>query len=246
MTQKTILIVEDNPAMAESICDALEMEGYAVISALNGLEALARLEESQVDLILADIMMPLMDGYEFYDKVRQRSEWTTITFVFLTAKAQKEDVRLGKRLGADDYLPKPFEAEDLVVVVKAKLRRAEEVQQAGDRRLDTLKRNILNALSHEFRTPLTYIQGYTELLLEGDPASEPEIFKDFLERIQDGSDRIRAPVKDFIFLVSLASGEVAQTIPQEGLVTELMPTLRATISMFQSQIAEKGMALHTE
>ena len=153
---------------------------------------------------------------------------------------------MGKRLGADDYLPKPFEAEDLVVVVKAKLRRAEEVQQAGDRRLDTLKRNILNALSHEFRTPLTYIQGYTELLLEGDPASEPEIFKDFLERIQDGSDRIRALVEDFIFLVSLESGEVAQTIPQEGLVTELMPTLRATISMFQSQIAEKGITLHTE
>ena len=246
MMQKTILVVEDNPTMAEGICDVLEMQGYAVISALNGVEALSRMEESHVDLILADIMMPLMDGYDLYRKVRERSEWTTIPFVFLTARGQKEDIRLGKQLGADDYLPKPFDPDDLAVVVEAKLRRAEEVREAAEQKVDDLKQGILNALSHEFRTPLTYIQGYTDLLLDGDPASEPQIFKDFLERIRAGSRRIHSLVEDFIFLVSLESGEIASAISEGGLVTDLMPTLRATISAFEQVMSDKGITLHTE
>ncbi len=246
MEQKMILVVEDNPAMAEGICDVLEMEGYAVATAGDGVEALARLEESSIDLILADIMMPLMDGHEFYEKVRQRSEWTTIPFVFLTAKGQKEDIRIGKQLGADDYLVKPFDPEDLAVVVKSRLRRAKEVQQASEEQFDTLKKSILNALSHEFRTPLTYIQGYTELLLEGDPATESEVFKDFLERIQAGSDRIHALVEDFILLVSLESGESAQAISQGGLATDLMPIIRAVTSASKAKMDQKGITLHTD
>jgi two-component system sensor histidine kinase/response regulator len=246
MTHKTILVVEDNPTMAEGICDALEMEGYATIRTSNGVEALARLEENHVDLILADIMMPLMDGYDFYRKVRECPEWMAIPFVFLTAKAQKEDVRLGKRLGADDYLTKPFDADELSVVVEAKLRRAEEVRQAADRQLDELKYTILNALSHEFRTPLTYIQGYTDLLIDSDPAAEPQIFKDFLRRIQLGSQRIQGLVEDFIFLVSMESGEVAHAIAEGALETDLMPTLRATTSAYRENLTKKNITLHTD
>lgn len=246
MAKKTILVVEDHPTMAEGICDVLEVEGYEVIVASNGVEGLSRLEEGGVDLILADIMMPLMDGYDFYEKVRERPKWTTIPFVFLTAKGQKEDVRAGKRLGADDYLKKPFDPADLLVVVEAKLRRAEEVKQVVEQDLDVLKKNILNSLSHEFRTPLTYIQGYTDLLLDSDMSSEPEIFKDFLERIRLGSQRIHSLVDDFILLVSLESGEVAQTISEGSAVTDLMPTLRATTSTFQKKMDEKGITLHTD
>jgi len=246
MKKKTILVVEDNPTMAEGICDVLEMEGYATICTPNGVEALSRLEESPVDLILADIMMPLMDGYDFHRKVREHPEWMAIPFVFLTAKGQKEDIRLGKQLGADDYLVKPFDPDDLSVVVKAKLRRVEEVRQAADRELDELKYTILNSLSHEFRTPLTYIQGYTDLLLDSDPSSEPQIFKDFLQRIQLGSQRIQKLVEDFIFLVSLESGEVAQAIAEGGLEIDLMPTLRAATLAFQESLVKRNVALHAE
>lgn len=246
MPGKTILVVEDDRAMAEGICDVLEMEGYAVLSAPNGVEALARLEERRVDLILADIAMPLMDGYDLYHRVRQRPDWMAIPFVFITAKGQKEDVRLGKQMGADDYLIKPFDPDDLIVVAAAKLRRSEEVRRAGNQRFDALKQNILNALSHEFRTPLTYIQGYTDLLLDSDPASESAIFMKFLERIRVGSDRIRSLVDDFIFLVSLEAGQVAQIISDQGRVTSLKPTLNAVAVACEEQIAEKGLTLHVE
>jgi signal transduction histidine kinase len=246
MTERTILVVEDNPTMAEGISDVLEMEGYQVIQAGNGVEGLKRLKEKSIDLILADIMMPLLDGYGFHAKVRENPEWKGIPFIFLTAKGQKEDIRTGKKLGADDYLTKPFDPTDLTIAVQNKLRRAGEMQQAAEQRLESLKHNILNALSHEFRTPLTYIQGYTDLLLDGDPATEPEIYKDFLQRIQAGSRRIHKLVEDFIFLVSLESGEVASAISEGSLKSDLMPAIRAEVSNFKSRIAEKGIALHTE
>jgi two-component system sensor histidine kinase/response regulator len=246
MVQKTVLVVEDNPTMSEGICDVLEMEGYRVLSAGNGIEGLSFLKEGGIDLILADIMMPLMDGYDFYQRVREHPEWTAIPFVFLTARGQKEDIRFGKRLGADDYLVKPFDPADLLVVVEAKLRRAKEMQQAAEHGFDTLKQNILNALSHEFRTPLTYIQGYTDLLLDGDVAEEPELFKDFLERIQIGSQRIHKLVEDFIFLVSVESGEAAQMISEGGSVIDLIPILCAATSAFQMAATNKGITLHTD
>ncbi|MFZ5919162.1 MAG: hybrid sensor histidine kinase/response regulator [Chloroflexota bacterium] len=246
MKEKTILVVEDNPTMAEGISDVLEMEGYRVVEARNGLEGLQRLKEGGVDLILADIMMPLMDGYDFHTQVRENAEWAAIPFIFLTAKGQKEDVRHGKQLGADDYLVKPFDPTDLTIAVESKLRRASEMKQAAERGLDTLKHNILNALSHEFRTPLTYIQGYADLLLDGDPANEPEIFKDFLERIRAGSQRIHRLVEDFIFLVSLESGEITSAIEQGGMTTDLLPSLRAEVMSFQQRMQEKDISLHTE
>jgi len=246
MVQKTVLVVEDNLTMAEGIFDVLEMEGYQVIEARNGIEGLECLQKGGIDIILADIMMPLMDGYDFHSEIRKNSEWKTIPFIFLTAKGQKEDVRAGKKLGADDYLVKPFDPTDLIIAVETKLRRAEEMKQAAEDGLTSLKQNILNALSHEFRTPLTYIQGYADLLLDGDPASEPQIFSDFLERIRAGSRRIHVLVEDFIFLVTLESGEIAREITEGGMITDIMPALRAEVSAFQEQAASKGITLHTE
>ncbi|OQY25799.1 MAG: hypothetical protein B6I34_01520 [Anaerolineaceae bacterium 4572_32.1] len=246
MSTKTILVVEDNPTMAEGICDVLEMEDYNVAYTRNGVEGLARLKQGGIDLILADIMMPVMDGYEFYRQVRENLEWTAIPFIFLTAKGQKEEVRMGKRLGADDYLTKPFDPADLIVAVESKLHRAKEMEQATEQELGTLKQNILSALSHEFRTPLTYIRGYTDLLMEEDPVSQPEIFKDFLARIQLGSQRIHKLVEDFIMLVSLETGEVAYSISEGGMVMDILPTIRAEVHSFQEKAANKKVTWHTD
>jgi DNA-binding response OmpR family regulator len=81
------------------------------------------------DLILADIMMPLMDGYAFYERVRANPYLNHIPFIFLTAKSSEVDVRLGKELGADDYLTKPFSPEDLLASVRGKLRRVEQQRE---------------------------------------------------------------------------------------------------------------------
>jgi len=133
------MIVDDNHEFLEGVELTLEMEGFKVISAVNGQEAFDILERAVVseqsgtlaekelpDIILADIMMPVMDGYEFYDKVQADPFLNTIPFVFLSAKSGEDDVRFGKELGPDDYLTKPCTAEDLLATVKGKIRRTEQ------------------------------------------------------------------------------------------------------------------------
>jgi DNA-binding response OmpR family regulator len=128
--KEMILVVEDNPDMTATLKLALEMEGYQVLNAANGLEALRILERVTPDLIVADIMMPRMNGYELYEATHQDERWLSIPFIFLTAKTGKEDIRLGKEMGADDYLVKPVEKEDLIAAIRGKLKRVKELKAA--------------------------------------------------------------------------------------------------------------------
>jgi DNA-binding response OmpR family regulator len=128
--KEMILVVEDNPDMIAALKLALEMEGYQVLTAANGLEALQILERVMPDLIVADIMMPRMNGYELYEATHQNERWLSIPFIFLTAKTDKEDIRLGKEMGADDYLVKPVEKEDLIAAIRGKLKRVTELKAA--------------------------------------------------------------------------------------------------------------------
>lgn len=125
-----ILVVEDQPAMQRNIRIGLEMAGYDVVTAVDGQEALAVLGEKPVALILADIAMPRMNGYQLYERLRQNRDWALTPFVFISARALDSDVRYGKALGADDYLVKPFRLEDLLAIVAGRLRRAQELAQA--------------------------------------------------------------------------------------------------------------------
>ncbi len=129
-TNISILVVDDEPNFLDNIRLALEAEGYRVLSAGNGVEALAVLHSQPVDLILADIGMPDMNGYQLYERVRERPQWLTIPFVFLTARKLDSDIRYGKELGVDGYLTKPIRAADLLAVVRGKLRRAQQLVQS--------------------------------------------------------------------------------------------------------------------
>lgn len=126
----SILVVDDEPELLENIRMPLEMAGYQVLAANNGVEALDLLKKRSVDLILADIAMPYMNGYQLLERVRENRQWAAIPFIFLTARKMDSDVRYGKSLGVDDYLTKPITAIDLLAVVAGKLRRAEFLQPA--------------------------------------------------------------------------------------------------------------------
>jgi DNA-binding response OmpR family regulator len=129
-TGARILIVEDQPSVRALLERILSMSGYEVVTANDGAEALSVLSANNVDLIVADIMMPHMDGYQLYEKVIANPKWVRIPFVYLTARVLESDIRYGKELGVDDYLIKPVEAQDLLSVVRGKLRRAQRLERA--------------------------------------------------------------------------------------------------------------------
>ena len=125
----TILIVDDQPELLENIGLALEIDGHHILTAIDGFEALNLLHSQPIDLILADIAMPGMNGYQLYERVRENLEWVSIPFIFLTARSFDSDIRYGKELGVDDYLTKPIKPEDLLAAVRGRLRRAEQLAQ---------------------------------------------------------------------------------------------------------------------
>jgi two-component system alkaline phosphatase synthesis response regulator PhoP len=130
--KEMVLVVEDNLDMVAQLKLALEMEGYQVLTATDGQEALRVLERVTPDLIIADIMMPRMNGYELYEATHRDERWLSVPFIFLTAKTDKEDIRLGKEMGADDYLVKPVEKEDLIATIRGKLKRVTELMEAAE------------------------------------------------------------------------------------------------------------------
>jgi two-component system, sensor histidine kinase and response regulator len=205
----TILIVEDDIALINGIKDILEIQHYKVLTANNGYEGLAAIQAAEriPDLIVSDIMMPGMNGYEFFEAVRSNPRWLAIPFIFLTARGEKQDIYLGKLMGAEDYMTKPFNAEDLLVNIEGKLKRRSELDQINNTEVAGIKESILTILNHEFRTPLTYIIAYADMLSQDPGGYSYKELTNFLQVMNAGADRIRKLIENFILLVELETGE---------------------------------------
>ncbi|MCA1062856.1 response regulator transcription factor (plasmid) [Cytobacillus spongiae] len=121
MKKWNVLIVDDEPDMRQLIKLYLNNEQYFCIDAENGLDALDQMKKTQVDIMVVDIMMPFMDGYQLLKEVRERSQ---VPFIFLSAKGDDLDKVKGLKLGSDDYMVKPFNAEELVARIETILRRS--------------------------------------------------------------------------------------------------------------------------
>lgn len=126
---KTILLIEDNQDIRENMAEILEMSNYKVLSAQDGKEGVALAVENKPDLIVCDIMMPVLDGYGVIHMLQKNEDTNNIPFIFLTAKAERAEIRKGMDLGADDYITKPFNGTELLNAIEARLRKADIVKQ---------------------------------------------------------------------------------------------------------------------
>src|SRR5213593_4873764 len=120
---KKILVIEDEPEMRRNITALLRYKAYEPIAAENGRIGIEMARREKPDLILCDVMMPELNGHGVLDALRSDSATATIPFIFLTAKGEKTDVRVGMNLGADDYLTKPVSKAHLLQAIQARLKR---------------------------------------------------------------------------------------------------------------------------
>ena len=123
---KKILVIEDEPEMRRNITALLRYYDYKPIAAENGLQGIDAARHERPDLILCDVMMPEVDGYGVLNALQRDASLARIPFIFLTAKGEKDDLRSGMNLGADDYLTKPVANAELVRAIEARLRRSEQ------------------------------------------------------------------------------------------------------------------------
>lgn len=150
---KKILLIEDNPDVRENTSEILELSNYFVVTAENGKIGVQKALETQFDLVICDIMMPVLDGYGVLRILNKNPKTRSIPFIFLSAKAEKQDFRRGMQLGADDYLTKPFNDVDLLDAIELRLKKAEQISTNSDNADD------LNGL----KTFIDEARGFNEL-----------------------------------------------------------------------------------
>jgi len=172
-----ILVIEDEAPIRDEVMDWLEYEGYEVIGAENGKTGLQAMQDEPPDLIICDIAMPEMNGHELLVEVRSDPQLSRIPFVFVTASAEREAVRRGMDMGADDYLTKPFTHAEVLNAVRSRLdkRATQELQFQNrvndletaiseEREKHLLKTRLMAMFSHDFRNPLTAILSSSGIL----------------------------------------------------------------------------------
>ncbi len=161
-----ILVIEDEETINENICEILKHFGYRVLTALDGYEGLDIIRAEHPDLVLCDIMMPKLDGVGLLRELRSDDAFISLPFIFLTAKSQVEDILTGLKTGADDYLPKPFETNELIQAVEFRLQKNKILLQKSkdEAKLQYLK--IASRSSHEIGNILNGLLNGVEILLD--------------------------------------------------------------------------------
>lgn len=187
---KKILVVEDEQVLLKNILKILRLEGYEAIGANNGREGVETAIEAHPDLIVCDVMMPELDGYGVLKALQADTKTATIPFVFLTAKGDRSDMRQGIELGADDYLVKPFDADELLRAIEARFKKqevllgrmselSEELNQL-QQFLDA-KDGLMDNLNQELRRPMSNIKMALTMLQTQDTPEARDRYVQILE-----------------------------------------------------------------
>lgn len=189
-----ILLVDDEQNLRDTTAELLIAKKYEVKTAENGQEALEILEYWTPDLIVCDIMMPVMDGNMLHSIIKDNQSLSAIPFIFLTAKNEINLMRKCLLDGADDFLSKPFKINELESIINAKIERFEKVKNAHSNLYSGKNTSFL----HEINTPLNGILGLTELLLENEANFEKTQIQEVYESIKISGDRLNRTLQNII------------------------------------------------
>ncbi len=242
----TILIVDDVPANIDTLTDMLESGGYnEPISATNGNEALELIKKNQVDLILLDVMMPEMDGFEVCRRIKSNPKTSEIPVLFVTAKDQAEDQAKGFDFGGVDYITKPISTPVVLARVKTHLALRSayqklEKQNEALRKAERLREDMEALIRHDLKSPINSILGTIEFLLLRDCAEDQ---REYLELMHGGSLRLLDMVNLSMDLIKMERGGYNPKLKNIDLLTiiqQIMKGLQEKMNMDSLKILING------
>ncbi|MCB9459345.1 MAG: hybrid sensor histidine kinase/response regulator [Anaerolineaceae bacterium] len=208
-----ILVIDDSQELLDDIIETLGIEDYEAQGATSGQEGIRLAHEIRPDLIVCDIMMPGMDGYEVLRSLRSDPSTAVIPFIFLTALTSRSDRRQGMSLGADDFVTKPFAVDELLSSIETQIRKRKELNDLAEEHLAELRNTIVTALPHELYTPLNTIIGFADMLqLEADTIKPDQIIS-WSQLIRDAADRLLRLNENFLYYARL---RLALTAPDSA------------------------------
>jgi len=230
MEQSKILVIEDEKVLRNNICEILELSDFLVESAANGKDGLKKIYDWQPDLILCDVMMPEMDGFEVLFNLRQSLN-NHVPFIFLTARVDRDDTRKGMNLGADDYLTKPFSRVELLNAVNSRLDLRKKIGFNHTSEIGI--KNILQVLSsQDTNSPLNGIIGFGEYLKNHPEDIDPEAIQQMGVYIKEAGEKIYRMSKKLSLYESLVSNTITKnlfTTPEDSLTFDLNVLIENTI-----------------
>jgi two-component system sensor histidine kinase/response regulator len=200
-----ILVIEDMHHLRNDVVEMLTYEGFDVRGAENGRVGVDLAREFHPDLIICDIMMPELDGYGVLNELRRDAKMATTPFIFLTAKTDRADVRLGMGMGAEDYIPKPFMTHELLETINARLERHKTFEAVTESKLHTLRTNIATSLPHELRTPLNTIIGFADILSAEAMRLSPTQVAEWSNHINNAAQRLYRLIENYLTYVRVES-----------------------------------------
>ncbi|WP_017660696.1 hybrid sensor histidine kinase/response regulator [Baaleninema simplex] len=198
-----ILIIEDEQDIREIVVEILSEADYETLEAENGAVGIELASQHSLDLIICDVMMPELDGYGVLRALRQNPVTQTVPFIFLTAKAEKTQIRQGMELGADDYLPKPFTIAELLATVATRLEKKAALERVSQYKLDELRHNLTRSLPHELLTPLNGILGYATFLEEDGHSMDRAEIQEMAASISTSARRLHHLIQNFLLYAQL-------------------------------------------
>ncbi len=245
-----ILVVEDDFQNRQLINIYLSRSGYEVVTAINGTAALEKLVSFTPDLIVSDIAMPNMDGFELYDKIKSFPHLRSVPFIFLTAYSDTEKRRHSKEIGSDDFLTKPIEQEELLASIRGKLKRVNEIKSSTQSEMinhvDQLKREILSTITHEVNTPLFIIKLTSNLLLDDHMDFRQEELQELLMRIKRSGERLDSLLKDFLITVRVATGEAKTEYEKTKQDVDLNSVISHLLPRYEKELKAKSLSVNVQ
>jgi signal transduction histidine kinase len=233
-----ILVVEDSRDLLEDVIEMLELEGYDAYGAADGLEGVETARDILPDLIVCDIMMPELDGYGVLQELSSDPRTAMIPFIFLTAKTEREDMRHGMSLGADDFLTKPFLVSELLDSIDSRLEKSTRIDEFTNQRMTELREKIITALPHELRTPLNTIIGFSDMLVMEADDIEPEQIVDWSTHINTAAHRLYHLVENYLYYVRLQTALKSQGVSLDE-VQDTTHEFRSIIETEANQVASR-------
>lgn len=185
-----ILLIEDVEDLRVNLSEILELNGFIVLQAKDGTEGLEMMNNSEIDIIVSDIMMPNMDGFQLLEKVRANANWINIPFIFLTAKISQKDLRDGMEKGAEDFLTKPVKSKDLIKAINTALSKKKQREQILEGAIQKAIIDERNIKYHELRTPLFGLMTILEFLLKSFDQLDPQSIKNLLGKAEYSAKRL--------------------------------------------------------
>ncbi|MDQ7025593.1 MAG: hybrid sensor histidine kinase/response regulator [Anaerolineae bacterium] len=218
---ETILIVDDNEMNRDLLVGVLDRDEYQAVTAMNGQTALDLVQAHDVDLILLDINMPHMDGYEVCQRLKADERTMDIPVIFISALGETDDIVKGFDVGGGDYITKPFKFREVLARVEGQLmlyrqKRQIEAMMKRERHqhkvLDELRKQFIGSATHDLKNPIFVISGYLDMMERQPTITENERMQGYVNAMRRGVDKMNHLVRDMLDLLQLEHGVVLDKV----------------------------------